>query len=77
MPKCALALWLLSHPELRESARMMALRQWLLKFLATKADVLAGDAPGEAAGDASLSLAFVHVPLLLLDPCVPPRRRCR
>jgi DNA-binding transcriptional LysR family regulator len=45
LPTCDSELWLLSHPELRETVRVRALRQWLLKSLATKADLLAGQRP--------------------------------
>jgi DNA-binding transcriptional LysR family regulator len=45
VPTCDSELWLLSHPDLRETVRMKALRQWLLKELAARADLLAGDKP--------------------------------
>lgn len=40
--ECDSELWLLSHPELRETARVKALRQWLLKALSAKTELLAG-----------------------------------
>jgi len=40
--ECDSELWLLSHPELRETARVKALRQWFLKALSAQADLLAG-----------------------------------
>jgi DNA-binding transcriptional LysR family regulator len=45
LPMCDSELWLLSHPELRETVRVRALRHWLLKALSTKADLLAGKRP--------------------------------
>lgn len=42
VPECDSELWLLSHPELRETVRVKALRQWLLKALHVQADLLAG-----------------------------------
>ena len=45
VPTCDSELWLLSHPELRETARVKALRQWLLKALSAQADLLAGKNP--------------------------------
>ncbi len=45
LPMCDSELWLLSHPELREAVRVKALRQWLLKTLSARADLLAGKTP--------------------------------
>lgn len=45
LPECDSELWLLSHPELRETVRVKALRQWLLKALSAQADLLAGRRP--------------------------------
>lgn len=45
LPQCDSELWLLSHPELRETVRVKALRQWLLKALSAQADLLAGLQP--------------------------------
>lgn len=45
VPMCDSELWLLSHPELRETARIKALRQWLLNALSKHADLLAGLKP--------------------------------
>jgi DNA-binding transcriptional LysR family regulator len=45
LPMCDSELWLLSHPELRETVRVKALRQWLLKALSAQADLLAGKKP--------------------------------
>ncbi len=45
IPMCDSELWLLSHPELRDTVRVKALRQWLLKALSAQADVLAGKKP--------------------------------
>lgn len=45
VPMCDSELWLLSHPDLRETVRMKVLRQWLLKELSAKADLLAGEKP--------------------------------
>jgi DNA-binding transcriptional LysR family regulator len=45
IPMCDSELWLLSHPELRETVRVQALRQWLLKALSAQADLLAGKTP--------------------------------
>ncbi len=45
VPECDSELWLLSHPELRETVRVKALRQWLLKALSAQADLLAGLRP--------------------------------
>lgn len=42
VPECDSELWLLSHPELRETVRVKALRQWLLKALRAQAGMLAG-----------------------------------
>lgn len=42
---CDSELWLLSHPELRETLRVKALREWLLKALSSQADLLAGLRP--------------------------------
>lgn len=42
---CDSELWLLSHPELRETVRVKALRQWLMKALSARADLLAGKQP--------------------------------
>lgn len=42
---CDSELWLLSHPELRETVRVKALREWLLKALSTQAELLAGLRP--------------------------------
>jgi hypothetical protein len=39
---CDSELWLLSHPELRETVRVKAVRQWLLTALSAQADLLAG-----------------------------------
>jgi DNA-binding transcriptional LysR family regulator len=39
---CDSELWLLSHPELRETVRVKALRQWLMKALSAQAALLAG-----------------------------------
>jgi DNA-binding transcriptional LysR family regulator len=44
-PMCDSELWLLSHPALRETVRVKALRHWLLKALAAQADLLAGKRP--------------------------------
>lgn len=44
-PECDSELWLLSHPELRETVRVKALRHWLMKTLSAKADLLAGMQP--------------------------------
>lgn len=48
VPMCDSELWLLSHPELRETVRVKALRQWLLKALSTQTDLLAGKRPVQA-----------------------------
>jgi DNA-binding transcriptional LysR family regulator len=48
VPMCDSELWLLSHPELRETVRVKALRQWLLKALSAQADLLAGRKPLQA-----------------------------
>jgi DNA-binding transcriptional LysR family regulator len=48
VPACDSELWLLSHPELRETARVKALRQWLMKALSARADLLAGKQPLQA-----------------------------
>lgn len=45
VPMCDSELWLLSHPELRETVRVKALRHWLLKALSAKAALLAGGQP--------------------------------
>lgn len=45
VPQCDSELWLLSHPELRETVRVKALRHWLMKTLSAKADLLAGMRP--------------------------------
>lgn len=45
IPMCDSELWLLSHPELRETVRVTALRQWLLKALLARTDLLAGKTP--------------------------------
>lgn len=45
VPMCDSELWLLSHPELRETVRVKALRQWLLQALSARADLLAGERP--------------------------------
>jgi DNA-binding transcriptional LysR family regulator len=45
LPMCDSELWMLSHPELRETVRVKALRQWLLKALSAQADLLAGKQP--------------------------------
>lgn len=45
IPMCDSELWLLSHPELRETVRVKALRQWLLKALSAHTDLLAGKTP--------------------------------
>jgi len=42
VPMCDSELWLLSHPELRETVRVKAVRQWLLKALSEQADLIAG-----------------------------------
>jgi len=41
--ECDSELWLLSHPELRETARVKAVRQWLLAALARQQPLLAGE----------------------------------
>jgi len=48
VPECDSELWLLSHPELRETVRVKALRQWLLKALQAQAALLAGERPQPA-----------------------------
>ena len=48
VPMCDSELWLLSHPELRETVRVKALRQWLLKALSAQTDLLAGKRPLQA-----------------------------
>lgn len=45
VPECDSELWLLSHPELRETVRVKALRDWLIKALSAQADLLAGKRP--------------------------------
>ena len=45
LPTCDSELWLLSHPELRETVRVKALRHWLLDALSVQADLLAGKRP--------------------------------
>lgn len=45
LPACDSELWLLSHPELRETARVKAVRAWLFKALQTRAPLLAGRGP--------------------------------
>jgi DNA-binding transcriptional LysR family regulator len=45
VPQCDSELWLLSHPELRETVRVKSLRQWLLTALSAQADFLAGKRP--------------------------------
>lgn len=45
VPQCDSELWLLSHPELRETVRVKALRHWLIKALSARADLLAGMQP--------------------------------
>jgi DNA-binding transcriptional LysR family regulator len=45
VPMCDSELWLLSHPELRDTVRVKALRHWLLKALSAQADLLAGLKP--------------------------------
>ncbi|MBB5206342.1 DNA-binding transcriptional LysR family regulator [Inhella inkyongensis] len=45
---CDSELWLLSHPELRETVRVKAVREWLLKTLGTERDLLAGLRPLQA-----------------------------
>ena len=48
VPMCDSELWLLSHPELRETVRVKALRQWLLKAMSAQTDLLAGKRPLQA-----------------------------
>lgn len=48
VPMCDSELWLLSHPDLRETVRVKALRQWLLKRLAAEARLLAGERPAQS-----------------------------
>lgn len=45
LAECDSELWLLSHPELRETVRVKAARQWLLKALSVQVGLLAGDCP--------------------------------
>lgn len=45
LPTCDSELWLLSHPELRETVRVKALRHWLLDALSAQVDLLAGKRP--------------------------------
>lgn len=45
VPMCDSELWLLSHPALRETVRVKALRQWLTGALLAQADLLAGMKP--------------------------------
>ena len=45
---CDSELWLLSHPDLRESVRVKAVREWLLQTLGAERDLLAGQRPLEA-----------------------------
>ena len=45
LAECDSELWLLSHPELRETVRVKAARQWLLKALSAQGALLAGDCP--------------------------------
>jgi DNA-binding transcriptional LysR family regulator len=45
VPMCDSELWLLSRVELRDTVRVKALRQWLLKALSEQADLLAGKKP--------------------------------
>ncbi len=45
LAECDSELWLLSHPELRETVRVKAARQWLLAALAAQVDLLAGQRP--------------------------------
>lgn len=45
VPLCDSELWLLSHPELRETVRVKALRQWLIKALSAQVALLAGNKP--------------------------------
>ncbi len=45
LPSCDSELWLLSHPELRETVRVSTLRQWLLQRLAAQRELLAGRSP--------------------------------
>lgn len=45
VPQCDSELWLLSHPELRETVRVKALRHWLMQALSAQADLLAGMRP--------------------------------
>jgi DNA-binding transcriptional LysR family regulator len=45
VPECDSELWLLSHPDLRETTRIKAMRQWLLHALSARVKLLAGLAP--------------------------------
>lgn len=43
LAECDSELWLLSHPDLRETARVKATRQWLLKAVSTQTALLKGE----------------------------------
>ena len=43
--ECDSELWLLSHPELRETVRVKSARQWLLAGLSVQVPLLSGDRP--------------------------------
>lgn len=45
LAECDSELWLLSHPELRQTARIKAARQWLLAALSVEVALLAGERP--------------------------------
>ena len=45
LAECDSELWLLSHPELRQTARIKAARQWLLAALSVDVALLAGERP--------------------------------
>ncbi len=45
LAECDSELWLLSHPELRETVRVKVARQWLLKALSAQSALLAGEQP--------------------------------
>lgn len=45
LAECDSELWLLSHPELRQTARIKAARQWLLAALSVDVALLAGEMP--------------------------------
>lgn len=46
LPACDSELWLLSHPALRETVRVKAVRQWLQQALSAQGDLLSGERPG-------------------------------